>query len=152
MTLASEQLQFVQHQLNYHFRDIGRLVLCFRAAHWSDFDGVADDGNRKFAKTGVTISTNVTTTVNVIHQTVISNSTSAGALTNPTASVATVRVTILEQHTRLRNPTHEIMCIARDMIPYQTSLFGKMSAPAFMSGAFKNSQPASRLFISAMLR
>jgi hypothetical protein len=55
MTLAAEQLQFVQHQLNYHFRDISRLVLCFRAAHRSDFDGVADDGNRKFAKTGVTI-------------------------------------------------------------------------------------------------
>jgi hypothetical protein len=51
MTLASEQLQFVQHQLNYHFRDISRLVLCFRAAHRSDLDGTADDGNRKFAKT-----------------------------------------------------------------------------------------------------
>lgn len=55
MTLAFEQLQFVQHQLNYHFSDVSRLVTCFRAAHRSDFEDVADDGNRTLARTGVTI-------------------------------------------------------------------------------------------------
>jgi hypothetical protein len=60
--------------------------------------------------------------VNVIHQTVMSNSTSAAVLTKPTLSVATAKVGIVEQHTRLRNPTHEVMCIARGIIPYQTSL------------------------------
>lgn len=53
MALASEQLQFVQHQLNYHFKNISRLVPCFKAAHRSDIDNTADDGNRGLAKTGV---------------------------------------------------------------------------------------------------
>ena len=53
MALAPEQLQFVPRQLNYHFRDISHLILCFKAAHRSDIDNVADDGNRGLAKTGV---------------------------------------------------------------------------------------------------
>ena len=53
MALAPEQLQFVQRQLNYHFGDISHLILCFKAAHRSDIDNVADDGNRGLAKTGV---------------------------------------------------------------------------------------------------
>ncbi|KAM0724057.1 hypothetical protein Q7P37_000237 [Cladosporium fusiforme] len=55
MALADEQVQFVQRQLHYHFRDVSHLVLCFKAAHRSDFDDIAEDGNRTLAKTGVTI-------------------------------------------------------------------------------------------------
>ena len=53
MALAPEQLQFVQRQLNYHFGDISHLVPCFKAAHRSEIDNVADDGNRSLARTGV---------------------------------------------------------------------------------------------------
>ncbi|KAM0714494.1 hypothetical protein Q7P37_003022 [Cladosporium fusiforme] len=55
MALADDQVHFVQRQLHYHFRDISHLVLCFKAAHRSDFDDIADDGNRTLAKTGATI-------------------------------------------------------------------------------------------------
>lgn len=55
MALSDEQLQFVQQQLKYQFRDTSRLLLCFKAAHRSDRDGVADDGNRALARTGVKI-------------------------------------------------------------------------------------------------
>lgn len=49
MALAYEQLQFVQHQLDYHFSDISRLLPCFKAAHRSDVDNIAEDGNRRLA-------------------------------------------------------------------------------------------------------
>jgi hypothetical protein len=55
MVSQTEQLQFVQHQLGYHFRDVSRLVLCFKAAHRSAYDEVAEDGNRALAQFGVTI-------------------------------------------------------------------------------------------------
>lgn len=55
MALAAEQLQFVQRQLDYDFSNIERLMICFKAAHRSDHDGIADDGNRIFAQLGVTI-------------------------------------------------------------------------------------------------
>lgn len=55
MALAAEQIQFVQRQLNYRFRDTSRLFICFKAAHRSDIDGIADDGNRTLAKAGVAI-------------------------------------------------------------------------------------------------
>lgn len=55
MALADEQVQFVQRQLHYHFRDVSHLELCFKAAHRSDFDDIAEDGNRTLAKTGATI-------------------------------------------------------------------------------------------------
>lgn len=45
----------MQQQLNYQFRDTSRLLLCFKAAHRSDRDGVADDGNRGLARTGVKV-------------------------------------------------------------------------------------------------
>lgn len=53
MILAAEQLQFGQHQLNYHLRNISHLVSCFKGAHRSDVDNIADDRNRDLAKTGV---------------------------------------------------------------------------------------------------
>ena len=55
MVLQTEQLHFVQHQLGYHFRDVSRLVFCFKAAHRSAYDEVAEDGNRALAQFGVTI-------------------------------------------------------------------------------------------------
>lgn len=55
MLSSAEQLRFVQYQLNYEFRDISRLVPCFKAAHRSDLDGIAEDGNRGLARVGVKI-------------------------------------------------------------------------------------------------
>lgn len=55
MALSNEQVQCVQQQLNYQFRDTSRLSLCFKAAHRSDRDGVAGDENRALATTGVKI-------------------------------------------------------------------------------------------------
>jgi len=55
MVLEAQQLQFVQRQLDYHFRDIGRLVPCFKAAHRDAYNGVVEDGNRALAQLGVTI-------------------------------------------------------------------------------------------------
>lgn len=55
MVPSAEQLQLVQYQLNYQFRDISRLVPCFKAAHRSDLDGIAEDGNRSLARIGVKI-------------------------------------------------------------------------------------------------
>lgn len=55
MVLETQQLQFVQRQLDYHFEDVSRLIPCFKAAHRDDFDGVAEDGNRGLAQLGVTI-------------------------------------------------------------------------------------------------
>jgi hypothetical protein len=45
----------VQHQLNCHSRDPSRLVPCFKAAHRSDIDSTAEDGNCTLAKFGVKI-------------------------------------------------------------------------------------------------
>lgn len=55
MVLQIEQLHFVQQQLGYHFRDVSRLDLCFKAAHRSPYDEVAEDGNRALAQFGVTV-------------------------------------------------------------------------------------------------
>ena len=55
MVLEARQLQFVQHQLRYHFKDVNRLVPCFKAAHRDAHDEGSDDGNRALAQLGVTI-------------------------------------------------------------------------------------------------
>jgi hypothetical protein len=55
MVLEAEQLQFVQRQLGYYFRDVSRLAPCFKAAHRDAYVEVAEDGNRALAQLGVTI-------------------------------------------------------------------------------------------------
>jgi hypothetical protein len=55
MALEDQQLQFVQHQLNYHFEDVKRLVPCFKAAHRDVHTEVLEDGNRALAQSGVAI-------------------------------------------------------------------------------------------------
>jgi hypothetical protein len=55
MVLETQQLQFVQRQLDYHFEDVSRLVPCFKAAHRDAYNGVVEDGNRALAQLGVTI-------------------------------------------------------------------------------------------------